>query len=1367
MITNGVGRTGKDIEVCDDFSIHVPYGWCYEVDNDAPEDESVLSLFRPESLPGRYKDGSFNISDETQCDGILHFSVQGNITVNEGAKSLDIGLEDRLKDMSKNAKNVGLNLNFNFGDSSTSNALGGDENNFHRMYKLVKEEPFLEAGYFTSGIMGKTIYNIIMITSHHMYTSTGIRFASDNHKKNEQVLDELLGSLIPLNVCESVEDDIELLPFSAPTYEKNIQVEAGTISLVIPDGMEYVTDNHCPKDDEKAKNLLRDYLMVAVPTGTKGGLRRHKDASMGINVSKPQPSGVNMTLWNNLPNKAQAVTAQYQGQNIKFVKEAGQYIVGYVKGNECESDDEPYWVTYAMIVICGSIQYTSTVFFNTLQASRAEYEAAMEELCKHVSIDEASLDATEGQVASDRLGSLIAENGKLDGIKGALLFTKDVIFNNDDEITFDGTHHKVSGFQMNAEVINDYPIIVENAGLFSTKLMDLLEYVEANENLIVPTECFHPALLKITKNNPITGTMIFMFCAWHMITIGENGDNNYFVGLDQNIIKGIPKAYSFVAEFIRTLREYNGIVDDFTITTASVMNMTGAIATISDPVRGADAHEAFNSLSFKKGEIPFKNIKEYLKKGGEFDQEQTKKREEAEQIVSDEVRVAFKKQVSSIVVAFKKFAKILEDTDVTKKKFRDPEKVVDYITDLQNNNVDELTYNWNGWGGDYSITFSYMCNDIISGNETFGYRPYSFDMVVRYAPDGDKAGADDLVNLKNDILKKIASLKKEAMYEAFLDDAMALSRNDNKLVLNASVEHALYQIIEANKKKTVSLSIKSKAVVGAVKKLASVFDKKMKIKDDTILLKESESYFDCPKSLDEVLYRLGDGFTYWQWNEGVTDAGRELISSVKDNLSEGYSESNSELTATIEAVRWETTYSGWSADDKKIFRIKNFWLDEDVINALKKHVAGLNKCTVPSVTDAMIFDFIAPIVAKKKETYVYPNDAEGGSSVSIDSAEDEDWGIDSPVLDNLPMSISIEGTAYEGRNARIEKVKVGDRLILRADYDNEFYDPVAIEVLNEKKQSLGYLTDSWECQLVELAKVIDEVEASVDSVTPLSARRKNAKYALMDVKLVSKRALEEERKKQAAKEAKAKKSKLTTTRKKIDELKEKLSTLELSVSSDKEIKESATSKLAAAESEFKRCKADTQPRIDDIEAKIKSLDAVHEQAEKSHKSLVSSKKEQLAKQQEGLKEVKAAYEIKQDVADIYKAKADKGGLFKKKKIAQYEEKQAEADAAKSRVDDIQVACDAITREINEAESKYTSNNTNYTAQRRDLNTELDQEKARLTQAKSAYDSAKKKYDEEMKAVVEREKSISDVKKEIDSLEKEATKLEKEIAKLES
>lgn len=383
-----------------------------------------------------------------------------------------------------------------------------------------------------------------------------------------------------------------------------------------------------------------------------------------------------------------------------------------------------------------------------------------------------------------------------------------------------------------------------------------------------------------------------------------------------------------------------------------------------------------------------------------------------------------------------------------------------------------------------------------------------------------------------------------------------------------------------------------------------------------------------------------------------------------------------------------------------------------------------------------------------------------------EDSDKEDWEIDSPILDNLPMSIPIEGTAYEGRIERIEHVNVGDRLILRADYDNDFYDPVAIEVLNKKKQSLGYLTDSRECRLVELAKVIDEVEASVDSVTPLSARRKNAKYALLDVKLVSKRALEKKRRQKVAAEIESKKSKLTTTRKKIDELKEILSDLESDTVNDNNIKRSVTSKLEKAKREFELCELDTQIQIDKIETIIKSLDSSHKKTEKSHKVLISTKKEQLAKYMEGIKEVKAAYEIKQDVADIFKEKANKSVLFKKAKLAQYEEKQAEADLAKSRVDEIQAACDAITREINDAERKHVSNNTKYTSQKRYLYAELNQEQTKYSQAKSTYDSAKRNYDVEIKAIDRRKTAISDVKKDIKSLEKEVINLEKEIAKLE-
>lgn len=61
------------------------------------------------------------------------------------------------------------------------------------------------------------------------------------------------------------------------------------------------------------------------------------------------------------------------------------------------------------------------------------------------------------------------------------------------------------------------------------------------------------------------------------------------------------------------------------------------------------------------------------------------------------------------------------------------------------------------------------------------------------------------------------------------------------------------------------------------------------------------------------------------------------------------------------------------------------------------------------------------------------------------------------MMEKLPCVVPIEGTGYAGRSERIEHVKEGDKLILKADTDNEFYDPVAIEVFNEKNESLGYL----------------------------------------------------------------------------------------------------------------------------------------------------------------------------------------------------------------------------------------------------------------------------------------------------------------------
>ena len=129
-----------------------------------------------------------------------------------------------------------------------------------------------------------------------------------------------------------------------------------------------------------------------------------------------------------------------------------------------------------------------------------------------------------------------------------------------------------------------------------------------------------------------------------------------------------------------------------------------------------------------------------------------------------------------------------------------------------------------------------------------------------------------------------------------------------------------------------------------------------------------------------------------------------------------------------------------------------------------------------------------------------------------DSDWDEDdsgWGDDAGPEekeprweDSYPMIKSIEGTGYAGRTARIEFVKEGDMLILKADYNSPFYSPVAIEVFNAQNETLGFLQNGWlEESLEEIAKHLDALKARVASVTPLSRRTKRAKYALMDVEL--------------------------------------------------------------------------------------------------------------------------------------------------------------------------------------------------------------------------------------------------------------------------
>lgn len=107
----------------------------------------------------------------------------------------------------------------------------------------------------------------------------------------------------------------------------------------------------------------------------------------------------------------------------------------------------------------------------------------------------------------------------------------------------------------------------------------------------------------------------------------------------------------------------------------------------------------------------------------------------------------------------------------------------------------------------------------------------------------------------------------------------------------------------------------------------------------------------------------------------------------------------------------------------------------------------------------------------------------------------------------MPRCYAIEGTGYKGRAERVEAMKPGDPVILESDWQCDYFDPVGIEVFNTENQTLGYLSLdlSEETPVVggfrQLACMLPYVVATVDSVTPVSARGRGAKYPLMDIRV--------------------------------------------------------------------------------------------------------------------------------------------------------------------------------------------------------------------------------------------------------------------------
>ena len=263
-----------------------------------------------------------------------------------------------------------------------------------------------------------------------------------------------------------------------------------------------------------------------------------------------------------------------------------------------------------------------------------------------------------------------------------------------------------------------------------------------------------------------------------------------------------------------------------------------------------------------------------------------------------------------------------------------------------------------------------------------------------------------------------------------------------------------------------------------------------------------------------------------------------------------------------------------------------------------------------------------------------------------------------------------------------------------------------------------------------------------------------------------KEADEAAKKEKAKKELASKRTSLTLTNGKLSKAKAKVAEVKEEVEPEEDKKKTIEAEVSAAETKYNQAKSELQPQIDDLEKKKKALEDVHTQEGRLYKTADEQRKKDIKANEEEVKKAQATFEVISEVADFWKAKADKGGFSKKKNQAMYSEKQAEADRAKSKVDEILKKVSDIQSKMQEENARHTSNEATYSSEKSQLDSEIVAKKNALESASSELDKAKKKLDDQAKVVDKKKKAVKEAEKEVTAIEKEIAELEKDIKKLE-
>lgn len=115
---------------------------------------------------------------------------------------------------------------------------------------------------------------------------------------------------------------------------------------------------------------------------------------------------------------------------------------------------------------------------------------------------------------------------------------------------------------------------------------------------------------------------------------------------------------------------------------------------------------------------------------------------------------------------------------------------------------------------------------------------------------------------------------------------------------------------------------------------------------------------------------------------------------------------------------------------------------------------------------------------------------------------DKSYGIYDEDTKEMVLRLESRGTRYEGRTARIETIKLGDKIVVTRDKENEFNSNNFV-LLDEKGRNLGNMATTLCNALAPLYDSGEVVitESFVSFVEPISKRSRYAKQGILFVEI--------------------------------------------------------------------------------------------------------------------------------------------------------------------------------------------------------------------------------------------------------------------------